>query len=200
MWGISSQIKDPRVRKAAWEYIKFMTGAKADEIRTRSYVESGMWKYVNPDKLIKYGYKEYTGEIPKAWMEANIDAFKHGRPEPNGPNCEMIYRQMDTPMQAIYQNPNADPQETDGHLLRARQSQDDRDRFRPLSCAGRRPVAWFVRACACLLLVAVVVTKQVRAGRAEPGGRDGGFQSRGKTWNQDAYHRRGCSCSRPCCR
>lgn len=28
MWGMSSQIKDPRVRQAAWEYIKFMTGPK----------------------------------------------------------------------------------------------------------------------------------------------------------------------------
>lgn len=109
MWAMSSQIKDPRVRRAAWEYIKFMTGPKADEIRTKSYVENGMWKYVNPDKLKKYGYAEYVAEIPKEWLEANEQAFKYGRPEPNGPNCEMIYNMMDTPMQAIFQNPKADP-------------------------------------------------------------------------------------------
>ena len=51
MWGMSSQIKDPEVRKAAWEYIKYMCGPKADEVRTRSYVENGLWKYVSPEKL-----------------------------------------------------------------------------------------------------------------------------------------------------
>jgi len=108
MWAMNSQIKDPRVRRAAWEFIKFMSSRKADEIRTRSYVENGMWKYVNPDKLIDFGYKEYASEIPKDWLAANRDAFKHGRPEPHGKNCEMIYSELDNPMQAIYQNPNAD--------------------------------------------------------------------------------------------
>jgi len=108
MWGMNSQITDPEVRKAAWEYIKYMCGPKADEVRTRSYVENGLWKYVSPDKLEKYGYHEYISEVPKAWVTAGKDALAHGKPEPNGPNLEMIYNEMDPPMQAIYQNPNAD--------------------------------------------------------------------------------------------
>lgn len=160
MWAISSQIKDPRVRRAAWEYIKFVTGPKADEIRTRTYVESGMWKYVNPDKLIKYGYKEYTSEIPRAWMEANVDAFKHGRPEPNGPNCEMIYRQLDTPMQAIYENPKADPQKLMDEAC-ARVNRNMIGIISPQELRWKRPVAWtFV--VALLGMVCLVVTKQVR--------------------------------------
>lgn len=160
MWGMSSQIKDPRVRKAAWEYIKFMTGPIADIIRTHAYVESGMWKYVNPDKLIKAGYKEYTRDIPKAWMAANVDAFKHGRPEPNGPNCEMIYKEMDTPMQAIFQNPDADPRKL-LDVCCARVTRKMIGTIPPAELRWKRPVAWII-VIAMLIMVSIVIAKQVR--------------------------------------
>lgn len=160
MWAMSSQIKDPRVKRAAWEYIKFMTGPKADEIRTRSYVESGMWKYVNPTKLIRYGYKEYAADIPKSWMSANVDAFKHGKPEPNGPNCEMIYKEMDTPMQAIYQDPKADPQKL-MDICCSRVTRKMIGTIPPSELRWKRPVAWFT-VLALLAMVSVVITKQVR--------------------------------------
>ena len=161
MWGMSTQIKDPRVRRAAWEYIKFMSGPKADEIRTRSYVESGMWKYVQPDKLIKYGYSEYASEIPKSWLEAGVDAFKHGRPEPNGPNLEMIYIMMDAPMQAIYANPRLDPKK----LLDACAERINRKLLGytpPAEMRKRRAAAWTI-VLAMLVLIATLVTRQVRA-------------------------------------
>lgn len=161
MWGMSTQIKDPRVRRAAWEYIRFMAGPKADEIRTRSYVESGMWKYLNPVKLKEYGYDEYVAETPKAWMEANISAFKYGRPEPNGPNCEMIYNEMDPPLQAIYQNPDADPRQ----LLDAAVARIDRKllgHIPPEEMAKKRKIGWVV-VIGLLALIATVVTRYVRA-------------------------------------
>lgn len=160
MWGMSSQIKDPRVRKAAWEYIKFMCGPKADEIRTRSYVENGLWKYVPPDKLLKYGYKEYVGEIPKVWMDASKDAFLHGRPEPNGPNLEMIYTEMDPPMQAIYQNPNADAKS----LLDACANRINTKLLgsvKPAEMQRKRTAAWFI-VFGVLSAAAVMVTRQVK--------------------------------------
>lgn len=160
MWGMSSQIKDPRVRKAAWEYIKFMCGPKADEIRTRSYVENGLWKYVPPDKLLKYGYKEYVGEIPKVWMDASKDAFLHGRPEPNGPNLEMIYTEMDPPMQAIYQNPNADAKA----LLDACANRINTKLLgsvKPAEMQRKRTAAWFILF-GVLGIAAVLVTRQVK--------------------------------------
>lgn len=161
MWGMSTQIKDPKVRRAAWEYIKFMTGEKADEIRTRSYVENGMWKYVNPIKLIKYGYSEYAAEIPKSWIEANEQAFKYGRPEPNGPGCEMIYVEMDAPMQAIYANPKADPKA----LLDACADRVNRKMLGytpPGELRKKRTLAWMI-VLGVLALIALVVTRQVRA-------------------------------------
>jgi len=109
MWGMNSQIKDPRVRDAAWEYIKFMGSEEADRVRTKAYVESGLGKLVNPDKLEKYGYTEYLRVIPKSWIEANKEAFRHGRPEPHGKNCEMIYTELDEPLERITLNPSEDP-------------------------------------------------------------------------------------------
>jgi len=109
MWGMNSQLRDKRVRDAAWEYIKFMASEEADRVRTKAYVESGLGKLVNPDKLEKYGYTEYLRGIPKSWVEANKEAFKHGRPEPYGKNCEMIYTELDEPLERITLNPNLDP-------------------------------------------------------------------------------------------
>ena len=161
MWGMSTQIKDPRVRRAAWEYIRFMTGPKAQQIRTRTYVESGMWKYVNPVKLKSCGYSEYIAEIPKEWLEANEHAFKHGRPEPNGPNCEMIYNEMDIPMQAIFQNPKADAKA----LLDAAVERINTKLLGvipPEEMRKKRTVAWVI-VLGMLGLVAGVVTRQVKA-------------------------------------
>lgn len=160
MWGMNTQIKDPRVRRAAWEYIRFMCGPKADEIRTRTYVESGMWKYVNPVKLREYGYDEYVAETPKAWMEANISAFKYGRPEPNGPNCEMIYAEMDPPMQAIYQDPAADPKKLLDAAVR-RINTKLLGNIPPDTMRRYRIIATIVLIAA-LGLTATVVTKYVR--------------------------------------
>jgi len=161
MWGMSTQIKDPRVRRAAWEYIKFMTGPKADAIRTKSYVESGMWKYVQPDKLIKYGYSEYVSEIPKSWLDASVDAFRYGRPEPNGPNCEMIYIMMDAPMQAIYANPGLDAKK----LLDACVERINKKLLGytpPAEMRRKQGLAWVIVG-GMLVLIATVGTRQVRA-------------------------------------
>jgi ABC-type sugar transport system permease subunit/ABC-type glycerol-3-phosphate transport system substrate-binding protein len=160
MWAMSTQIKDPRVRKAAWEYIRFMCSRKADEILTRSYVESGMWKYLNPVKLKEFGYDEYVAETPKAWLEANISAFEHGRPEPNGPNCEMIYNEMDPPMQAIYQDPSADAKK----LLDAAVRRIDTKMLGhiPEESMRRYRIIAVMILLAALGLMATVVTKYVR--------------------------------------
>ncbi len=109
MWGINSQIRDKRIRDAAWEYVKFMSSEEADRIRTKAYVEAGLGRMVSPDKLERFGYKEYLRGIPKGWIEANKEAFKHGRPEPHGKNCEMIYIELDYPLVDMKLHPNKDP-------------------------------------------------------------------------------------------
>ena len=109
MWGISSQIKDPRVRDAAWQFVKFMASDEADRIRTQSYVEAGLGNTVNPVALQKYGYEDYTSPQSKVWLKTNETLFTHGHPEPYGENMSQIYNLLGVPLGEIEQNPNADP-------------------------------------------------------------------------------------------
>ena len=109
MWGISSQIKDPRVRDAAWQFVKFMASDEADRLRTQSYVEAGLGNTVNPVALQKYGYEDYTSPQSKVWLKTNQTLFTHGHPEPYGENMSQIYNLLGEPLGEIEQNPNADP-------------------------------------------------------------------------------------------
>ena len=109
MWGISSQIKDPRVREAAWQFVKFMASDDADRIRTKAYVESGLGNTVNPVALAKYGYEDYTSPQSKVWLKTNQTLFEHGHPEPYGENMSQIYNLLGVPLGEIENNPNADP-------------------------------------------------------------------------------------------
>ena len=109
MWGISSQITDPRVRDAAWQFITFMASDEADRIRTRAYVEAGLGNTVNPVALAKYGYADYTSPAARAWLQTNKTLFQHGHPEPYGKNMSQIYVLLGHPLDAIEHSPNADP-------------------------------------------------------------------------------------------
>ncbi|MHB0997881.1 MAG: extracellular solute-binding protein [Armatimonadota bacterium] len=160
MWGMNSQIKDKKIRDAAWEYIKFMGSEEADQVRTKAYVESGLGKLVNPDKLEKYGYTEYLRGIPKSWIAANKDAFKHGRPEPHGKNCEMIYTELDYPLVSISLKPNSDPK----RLLDITANKINTKMLGytpPDVMAKKRNIGWIVFA-GILLVVVVLITIQLR--------------------------------------
>ena len=108
MWGISSQIKDPRVRDAAWQFIQFMGSDEADRIRTQAYVEAGLGNTVNPESLQKYGYGDYTTRASRAWLQANKTLFQHGHPEPYAENMSQIYTLLANPLSAAENNPRAD--------------------------------------------------------------------------------------------
>jgi len=109
MWGISSQIKDPRVRAAAWQFAAFMASDDADRIRTKAYVEAGLGNTVNPVALQKYGYADYTSPQSKVWLQTNKTLFASGHPEPYGENMSQIYNLLGVPLGEIEQYPNADP-------------------------------------------------------------------------------------------
>ncbi len=109
MWGISSQIKDPRVRDAAWQFASFMASDAADRIRTKAYVEAGLGSTVNPIALQKYGYADYTSPQSKVWLQTNKTLFQNGHPEPYGENMSQIYNLLGVPLGEIEQYPNADP-------------------------------------------------------------------------------------------
>lgn len=111
MFGICALQKDPKVRRAAWEFIKYMGSDEADEVRTRSYVEAGLGTLISPDLLQKYGFEEYVTPQGRQWAAALKELFKNGKPEPHGRNCQMIYTEMDAPLVEIGLYPNRDPKE-----------------------------------------------------------------------------------------
>ena len=101
MMGINATVRDKRTRDAAWEYIKFWSSEEAQRIKTKVYVESGYAKFVVPKYLRKFGYERYLREVPPGWEATLEEALRHGRPEPYGRNCEMIYLEMTPPLDAV---------------------------------------------------------------------------------------------------
>ena len=103
MLALYSDIKDPVVRDAAWEFIRFFGSKKASEIRTRVLVRSGMARFVNPDRLREFGYDALVRLSPPEWTEVYRIAIETGRPEPYGPQSNIAYDQLSLPLQEATQ-------------------------------------------------------------------------------------------------
>lgn len=103
MYGINSTIKDPAVRDAAWDYIRYYASKEAKRIKTRTFIEAGFAKYVNPEWLREFGYEEYLREVPRGWAEVFKETIANSRPEPYGKNCQLIYIEMSRPLDKVAQ-------------------------------------------------------------------------------------------------
>jgi multiple sugar transport system permease protein len=103
MYGINSTIKDPDVRRAAWEYIRFYASAEAKRIKTKTFIDAGFAKFVNPQWLREFGYTDYLREVPKGWSEVFQTTVQNARPEPYGKNCQLIYIEMTVPIEEALQ-------------------------------------------------------------------------------------------------
>ncbi len=109
MYGVSGLQKNPAVRRAAWEFVKYMGSDEADVVRTKAYVEAGLGSSISPISLKKYGYDEFVTAQGEQWAAALQKLFETGKPEPYGKNCEMIYTEMDQPLVEIGLYPDRDP-------------------------------------------------------------------------------------------
>lgn len=98
MQGLFAGIKDPVVRDAAWEYIRFHESEDAVRIRTRIMVEGGLGRFVNPQYLRRFGYEDLIRLAPGGWEETFEIAIESGKPEPYGRNCQLVYHVMTKPM------------------------------------------------------------------------------------------------------
>lgn len=99
MQGIFAGCDNPVVRDAAWEYLKFFNTKEATGIHTRIMVEGGLGHFVNPKFLRMFGYDDMVRLAPKGWEETFNISVEHGRPEPYGRNCQLVYIEMSNPMQ-----------------------------------------------------------------------------------------------------
>ncbi len=111
MFGINAQQKDPRVREAAWQFIRFMGSDEADRIRVKAYVENGLGNMVNPIMLKKYGYDELVTPVGEQWASSMKSLFDHGKHEPMGRGVQMIYLELDQPLIEYTLYPERDPKE-----------------------------------------------------------------------------------------
>ena len=99
MMSLFSEIKDPAVRDAAWEYMRFYESEEAVRIKTRIMVEGGLGRFVNPKYLRMFGYPEIERLAPKGWSDTFNIAIETGRPEPYGRNSNVAYDLMTFPIQ-----------------------------------------------------------------------------------------------------
>ena len=103
MMGLFSGIKDPAVRDAAWEFIRFYDSREAQETKTRVMVEGGLGRFVNPRYLRLFGYPEIERLSPAGWAETFEVAIATARPEPFGKNSNVAYDMMTYPIQEAEQ-------------------------------------------------------------------------------------------------
>lgn len=99
MDGIFAGVKDPKVIKAAWDYISFIDCDESNKIRVKMNVQRGFGKFINPDSLERFGYKDYLKQVDKRWVGIYKDAMAHGKPEPYGKNCDVIYHELSRPVE-----------------------------------------------------------------------------------------------------
>ena len=103
MMGLFSEIKEPAVRDAAWEYIRFYDSKEALAVKTRIMVQGGLGRFINPKYLRMFGYPEIERLAPKGWAETFEIAVATGRPEPYGKNSNFAYDLMTYPIQEAEQ-------------------------------------------------------------------------------------------------
>ncbi|MBN2451218.1 MAG: extracellular solute-binding protein [Lentisphaeria bacterium] len=98
MMGLFAGIRDPLVRDAAWEYIRFYESRDAVEIKTRIMVEGGLGRFINPKYLREFRYDELIRLAPRGWAETFDIAVASGMPEPYGKHSNLAYDILTEPI------------------------------------------------------------------------------------------------------
>jgi len=110
MWGINSQVTDPRKINAAWEYIKFLASEEAENIRVSTLIEAGQGRFVDPELLRKHGFEEFAKYVPRTWASTYGQLKTYGRVEPYAPNYLNVQTsELAVPIDAVFTKPDADP-------------------------------------------------------------------------------------------
>lgn len=98
MLGLFSEIEDPMVRDAAWEFVRYYGSEKAVGIKTRVLVEGGLGRFVNPKYLKMFGYEELIRFAPPGWAETFEISVNQSEPEPYGRFANPVYDILDKPI------------------------------------------------------------------------------------------------------
>ncbi len=153
----------PAQQIGVMRYLWFLTGERAEEIRTRAYVDAGHGTILDPDTLERFGYSDIVRQIPADWRETVQETFRAGVPEPYGRNTQLIYHYVSDPINWALERPELLQLPEEEALRRIRRQLDETaarvDRF---MLGELSPREWRVRrtvgGLTLLLIVAVFVT------------------------------------------
>lgn len=104
MWGINANVKDPKKLDACFRFIQYFVSQQAAKVSTDKMVEFGLGYLVNPALLKQFGYESEAARVDPAYVKANDDLFKTGKPEPYGKNCSQVYTVLDQAMDQAQTN------------------------------------------------------------------------------------------------
>lgn len=99
MLGLFSGTKDPAVAEAAFQYMAFLDSDEANAVRVRIYIQNGFGRFVNPELLERFGYRDYLKQVDSSWLKVYKDTIVNGRAEPYGKNCAVVYRELSKPVE-----------------------------------------------------------------------------------------------------
>ena len=101
-FAINATQQNPRVRQAAWQYMAYMTGEEAREIRIRTYVESGLGEFIRPASLIAQGYEDELKQIPAERLALWDHLAKYPKVMPYCKGYQSVMtRQLALPVEAV---------------------------------------------------------------------------------------------------
>lgn len=90
-WCISARAaRDPRVLRAAWEYLVFRCSEEAQRIITEVYVRNGYAHLIRPQMLQKFGFTEEYEDYEPTFRRAMEEAPKYGRIQPHDPYYQHV--------------------------------------------------------------------------------------------------------------
>ena len=96
-------VKAEKIRDAAWKYLSFINSKHARRVYAKTMVELGLGRSLSPRYLREFGYTEYLKYFPPGMEETYNYALAHGKPEPYGRNCQMVYIYMTKPIDTAFQ-------------------------------------------------------------------------------------------------
>lgn len=100
MFGLSSQIKEPAIRDAAWEYMLYHNSIRSQKIMIKCLVDAGMGNRIDPVCLKKFGYGFLASQVDKKLVEAYNISIATGVPEPyRALSSQYAYEFMTIPLQ-----------------------------------------------------------------------------------------------------
>ena len=95
----------PEQQLGVMRYIWFLTGDRANQIRTETMVDAGFGAFLDPRHLRQFGFEDIVRRIDPVWLETIETALVDGEPEPFGRNTQLIYQYVSEPINWALERP-----------------------------------------------------------------------------------------------